>query len=246
MTADAAGNWNDGGCVILTPNPGSNSYSCADLKGCVTALVMYNVSNADHDISVVIGTNCPTPPQTVTVPGTTGGQGLATIVVINGAVISAVTLSMNASQNGDSKIKAFLASLALPQSGITNTQLPADGRQNPFPQFTRFFYYLACAWYGLILKNTATQFLCAQFGPDPADMTLYCVNPGPDARLEKYIVQLDAANPGPVRFVTPSPSGSKQILLQDIPCQNGKQLVWVNVDSASDSQNALISFMRTS
>ncbi|WNG42855.1 hypothetical protein F0U60_01155 [Archangium minus] len=233
------GNWDDGRLVTVTPNPSSNSFVCNNIQNSATCLFLYNSANTDHDIVVTVKTSNSAAPVHVTVPGTTSQKGLATLVLINGMVTNAVTLSMGSDQPADSQVQAFLGSVAFPinTSGIKNLQLPENGSVQNFTQFTRFYDVPGSTWYQLTLTSSVYQFYCAQFGPGGSALTIYCLNPGPYA--EAQVVQADNNNPVPYKFMRP-PSGQPQQKIVQSIFGNAQQWVWINADSITNSQSATI------
>ena len=236
-------NWDSGALVTLTPNPGSNSYTCSTIQNAATALFLYNASQNDHDITVTVLTNNASAPVNVTVPGVTGGQGLATIVLINGNITSTVTLTMGQGQVASTQVQAFIGSLAFPISynpPMSNNSLPTDGTVASFKAFSRFYNVPASTWYALNLTSTIQQFFCAQFGPGQNALTIYCMNPGPNPQAN--VVQATPTNPVPYTFMPASAGKTQQINTSVFG--NGQQLVWINADSVQNSQNATISMMK--
>jgi hypothetical protein len=242
ISAASAGNWDDGRLVTLTVNPGSNSYVCNTIQNAATALFLYNSANTDHDTLVTVVTSNQVQPVIVTVPGTTGNQGLATIVLINGSTTNSVTLSMTIGQPADSQIQAFLGSVAFPinTAGINNIALPENGAVQNFNKFTRFYDVPASTWYQLALTSNVTQFFCTQFGQGGGVVNIYCLNPGPNPVAS--VVQADAANPVPYKLILPT-SGVPQKIVTSI-FGNGLQMVWINADSVNNSQSATIALQK--
>lgn len=237
-------NWNDGRLVTLTPSPGNNSFRCENIQNGATGLFLYNSAGNDHDIVVNVFTSNMQAPKNIVVPGTTGNQGLATIVAINGATTNTVTLSMNPSAPSNTQVQAFLGSVAFPMGGggISNTQLPENGQVMKFSKFSRFYDVPASTWYSLTIQSNVTQFMCAQFGPGGNAMAIYCVNPGPNPAAN--VVQSDDTNPVAVRLIVPA-SGQPQKIVSNL-FGNGQQMVWINADSVQDSASASIALMKLS
>jgi hypothetical protein len=243
LQAGNGGNWDDGRLVSLTPVSPQNSYLCTNIQNAATAMFLYNASGNDHDILVNVKTSNMVAPATVRVPGTTGNQGLATIVAINGTTTTDASLTMNPGQPSGTIVQAFLASLAFPMGGsIPNQQLPDNGALQRFGKFCRFYNALASTWYSLTLQSNVYQFMCAQFGPGQNAMTIYCLNPGPNAASN--VVQADPQNPVKVQFITPDPSTPQQQIVRSIFGNGGQQLVWINADSIQDSQNATVALLK--
>ena len=240
LMTSTVGNWDDGRLVYLTPGA---TFKCNNLQNAVTAVFLYNAANADHDTYVTVSVQNSVAPKRVLVPGVTADQGLATIVVVNGNVTNSVTVSMGADQPTDSKVSAFIGSLAFPlnTAGITNAKLPIDGNTYPFNRFTRYYQVLAAAWYQLVLTSNVYQFYAAQFGIDNTSLTVYCLNPGPNPQAN--VVQADDTNPIPVKLILPT-SGTAQKIVKQV-FGNNQQAVWINADSVTDSQSATISLQQT-
>lgn len=241
MEAVSNGNWDNGGLVTLTPNAGSNTYQCTNIQNAATGLFLYNASGNDHDITVWVTTANASSPTKVIVPGTTGNQGLATIVAINGAATNTVTVTMAAGQPAQTQVQAFLGSLAFPMGGgISNNSMPDNGQPQSFNKFSRYYTVPASQWYEFSLESNVDQFMCAQFGPGQSSFTVYCVNPGPNAAAN--VVQADPANPVAVKFIQ-STDGQKQKLSSTL-FGNGQQVVWINADSVQNSQSATIALSK--
>ena len=60
-------------------------------------------------------------------------------------------------------------------SGLSNKQLPSDGKPYPFSKYCRYYAVPASHWYNLILKSSINQFFSAQFTQNI--VTVFCVNP---------------------------------------------------------------------
>lgn len=232
------GNWDGGQLVTLTVNPGSNNYTCNNIQNEATAIMLYNSAGTDHDTVITVTTANSAAPVKVTVPGTTGNQGLATIVLVNGSVTNSVTVNMTPDQPSDSQVQAVIVSLAFPinTSGISNNQLQANGQKQSFTKFSRFYSVPASNWYQLDLQSNVTQFFCTQFGLGSNSVTIYCLNPGPNPAAS--VVQADANNPVAYKIIVPA-DGQQQKISQSI-FGNGQQVVWMNADSIQNSQNATI------
>ncbi|SOD39828.1 hypothetical protein [Nitrosovibrio sp. Nv4] len=235
------GNWDDGRLVTLDPS--NNQYVCTTIQNGANGIFLYNAANADHDTTVTIVTTNATAPVKVIVPGTTGNQGLAAIVLVNGNVTNTVTISLTSNQPADSKISAFIGSLAFPinTSGINNKSLPVNGVTQNFTAFTRFYAVPASTWYQMNLQSNITQFYAAQFGPGSSAVSIYCVNPGPLA--EANIYQADPSNPVSYKFILPAPNQPQQQIAASL-FGNGSQFVWINADSIQNSQQATISLQQ--
>ena len=234
------GNWDDGRLVTLDKN--NNQYVCTNIQNGANGIFLYNSAGTDHDTTVTIVTANLAAPVKVVVPGTTGNQGLASIVLVNGNATNTVTISLTSDQPADSKISAFIGSLAFPinTAGINNSSLPVNGSTQKFAAFTRFYAVPASTWYQMNLQSNITQFYTVQFGPGSSDITIYCVNPGPSPVANVY--QADPANPVSYKFILPA-SGQPQKISSSI-FGNGTQFVWINADSVQNSQQATISLQQ--
>lgn len=243
FASETNGNWDDGRLVTLNTQAGSNKYTCNAIQNGATGLFLYNSANIDHDITVTVLTANSSAPQKITVPGTTGNQGLASIVLVNGNFTNSVTLSITADQPSDSQVSAFLCSLAFPinTAGIKNLQLPTNGTPQSFNAFTRFYSVPASTWYQMTLQSNVTQFYTAQFGPGTSDVSIYCVNPGPNAAAQVF--QADPNNQVVYKFIQPAPNQPQQKVTASL-FGNGQQFVWIDADSVQNSQEATIALQQ--
>lgn len=238
LSAATGGNWDDGRLVTVTP---SQTYTCTNIQNAATALFLYNASQNDHDIVLRVTTSNTVQPTIVTVPGTTGNQGLATIVAVNGAMTTTVSLSMTSDQPPNSQVQAFIGSVAFPinTNGINNKPLPENGQPQNFNKFTRFYDVPASTWYALTLTSNISQFMCALFAGNSSSMTIYCLNPGPNSAAN--VQQADPGNPVTVKFIQAANPPQK---LQTNIFGNGQQYVFINADSVQNSQSATIALQK--
>jgi hypothetical protein len=207
-------------------------------RGQLYALIFYNSAGADTStqVTVVAGS---LEPKFITVPGTTAQQGLASVLFFNGSDSNTISASIVQGETG-SQIQAFIASVKMPldTTGINNVELPADGNNHAFNKFTRYYTVPASHWYQGTLTSNINQFMSIQFKQEsaivnvlnaPDGTTVHVDGLGIAATKEQYKIN-----------TTPNTSYSWSVR------GDGTQYVWVNADSAQDSQNAAISLQSLS
>lgn len=231
----ASNDWNDG--RLLTLNPGDTA-TCQTLNARqIYGLIFYNSAMNDAGANVSVVWSNSQPPVTVHVPGTTGNQGLATVLLVNGSDTTTVSAAMLQNQPG-TQIQAYIASVKMPTNtgGINNQQLPANGQNCSFTKFTRFYSVPASHWYQAQLQSNINQFISIQFAEQYATINVVnsLVDPSPQVQavgIAQGQFKINTSN-----FQTMSWS------LQG----NGQQMVWVNADSVQNSQSATISLQSLS
>jgi len=223
-------NWNGGQLITLN---GGDTATCQNLNaGQLYALFFYNSAGNDTDAPVRVVWSQSSPPVAVTVPGTTANQGLAALCFVSGDDTNTVSASLTSGQPGV-QVQAFIGSVKMPvdTSGISNQQLPLDGKPHSFTKFTRYYAVPKSTWYSGYIQSNINQFISVQFKENAADV--YIVNCTMDpANVVKF-----AGNTQPLVRV-------QQIKNQQISFDlqgNGRQIVWINADSIQNSQNAVIS-----
>lgn len=231
----AVTNWNDGKLITLKPG---DTATCTDLNsGQLYGLVFYNSASADTSTTVSVIWSNSQPPAIVQIPGTTGNQGLGSVLFVNGSdttTISAAVLQ----NNPGAQIECYIASVKMPTNtaGINNLALPSDGQAHSFNKFTRYYSVIASHWYQAQLQSNINQFTAIQFSEQHATVTV--VNQVVDPSI----------------LVTAVGMAQKQYTIAAVPYQNyswslqgnGQQMVFVNASSAQDSAAATISLQSLS
>lgn len=239
-------NWNTGQ-VVYNQGVGTN-LSCSNLnQGQIYALFLYNSANNDANLQVQVSINN-AQPTWITVPGTTAGQGLASIVLFSGNDGSTVNLVIpNNSQNGNvqtGSVTAWLGSVSMPTntSGLNNNFLPTNGQAQSFNQLNRWFAVPTSTWwtYG-ITGGANVQFITVMFTENSAIVNIVN-NPGTFAvpviyTIGNTIKQTTSTPPAPNTYYVNAVSNNT--LTQQI-FGNGSQYVWMNADSPQDSSGATI------
>ncbi|KVM57931.1 hypothetical protein WJ58_11990 [Burkholderia ubonensis] len=235
----ASTNWNNWQLTTLEPG---DTATCQKLNSDqLYGLIFYNSAGNDAGANLSVVWSQSHEPATVKVPGTTGNQGLASILFVNGSDTTTVSAAMLANQPG-AQVQAYIASVKMPTdtNGINNQSLPADGQTHPFTKFTRYYTVPASHWYQARIQSNINQFITIQFAEQKATVNIVNAmsdDPNDFKTLIKAVGKaVDQYKINPVTFQTTSWS------LQG----NGQQLVFVNADSVQNSQNATISLQSLS
>ncbi|CAB3764519.1 hypothetical protein [Paraburkholderia humisilvae] len=231
----ASTNWNNG--QLITLNPGDTA-TCQKLNANqIYGLIFYNSAGNDAGANISVVWSQSQPPAPVYVPGTTGNQGLASVLFVNGSDTTTVSAAMLQSQPG-AQVQTYIASVKMPvdTSGINNQPLQADGQTHAFSKFTRYYTVPASHWYQAQIQSTINQFITIQFTEQTATVNVVnsLVDPG-------TLIQAVGSAVGQV---------TKNIVKNQTlswPLQgNGQQIVFVNADSVQNSQSASISLQSLS
>lgn len=224
-------NWNDG--QLITMGEGDTATCTGNLNnGQLYCLFFYNSAQNDANTTVnVVWSNSGQPVQ-VNVPGTTAKQGLAALCFIDGSQTSTVSAAVTHANPG-AQIEAFICSVKMPMggSGINNSALPLDSNVHDFTKFTRYYAVPGSHWYSGQIQSNIDQFICVQFKEYQA--TVFVVNQLVDPSMViKY-----AGNAEKLVTLESSENQSVQFNLQG---NAGQQYVWMNADSAQNSNSATI------
>lgn len=223
-------NWNGG--QRLTLSAGVTAQCSALDKGQIYALFFYNSAANDNNATVTVTWSNSQPPVNVTVPGTTGGQGLASLFLVSGDDTTTVSASISTSQP-NAFVDTWIGSVRMPTNttGLTNLPLPINGVPQPFYGYRRYYAVPPSAWQQLIIQSKITQFISVQFQENFATVNI-----------------VNATSQAP-QLVTAVGTAQKQFAINTVQNQtlsvflqgNGTQWVWMNADSQQDSQFATIS-----
>jgi hypothetical protein len=228
-------NWNNGQLISL--NPGDTA-TCQQLNANqLYGLIFYNSAGNDAGANISVVWSQSQPPASVYVPGTTGNQGLASVLFVNGSDTTTVSAAMLQNQSG-AQVQTYIASVKMPvdTSGINNQSLPADGQPHSFNKFTRYYTVPASHWYQAQIQSNINQFIAIQFAEQSAIVNVInsLVDPG------TLIQSVGRATSQVTTNIVKNQTFSW-------PLQgNGQQLVFVNADSVQNSQNASISLQSLS
>lgn len=223
--------WNDG--QLITLKEGDTATCTGNLNnGQLYCLFFYNAAGHDASTQISIVWSNSQPPILLTVPGTTGNQGLAAMCFVDGSQTNTVSASVLQGNPG-AKIEAFIGSVKMPTDtkGINNRSMPLDGQQHSFDKFTRYYSVPESHWYAETIESNINQFMCVQFAEHKA--TVFIVNKLVDpSEVIKYA--------GDSQDLVTVEASDKQIIQGSFQ-GNGRQIVWINADSCQNSQTASIS-----
>lgn len=231
----ASTNWNDGNLITLTPG---DTATCTNLNsGQLYGLIFYNSASADTSTTVSVVWSNSQPPAIVQIPGTTGNEGLGSVLFVNGSdttTISAAVLQ----NNPGAKVQCYIASVKMPTNtaGINNQQLPSDGHAHSFNKFTRYYSVIASHWYQAQLQSNINQFTVIQFSEQSA--TVNVVNKVVDPTILIQAVGMAVNQYKVIQSDYQTVAWSLQ--------GNGQQMVFVNTSSAQDAASATISLQSLS
>ncbi|MDA7427123.1 hypothetical protein PGB28_01530 [Primorskyibacter aestuariivivens] len=232
--AASAINWNGGQRITLRAG---DTATCTTLRpGQIYGIFAYNSAQNDNDADLVCVWSNSQPPVTITVPGTTGNHGLASMGFVSGDDTQTISVSLGTnSQNA--QVEVWLGSVSMPTdtSGLSNQQLPADGTQHSFNKYQRYFAVPPSSWYNVTLVSTITQFISCQFTSKKAEV--FVLNETAAGLLDGQVVTMG-----------PKASAKDTVVITAVQSQStsanisggGQQYVWMNADSEQDSQSASI------
>lgn len=225
--------WDGGQRVSM--NPGDTATCKALSSGQLYAVFLYNTTQADKDISVLITTDNSIEPVPVRVPGTTADQGLASLVLVSGTDTTSVAVAVSTTAGGT--IDCWLGSVSMPTdtSGLNNQQLATNGQAQSFAKYCRYFCVPPTSWHQLTLQSNIQQFISVQFQENFA--TIYVVNPTVKPPL---VYALGSVKVDTDYVITKPKAGSPPQYLQTFIEGDGTQWVWMNADSEQDSSQATI------
>jgi len=226
--------WNGGQRITLENN---QTASCSALhQGQLYALFLYNSAGADKNIPVNVVWSNSQPPRTVTVPGTTANEGLATLVLVSGTDTNTVSISITNTQGAS--IDAWIGSVEMPTNttGLSNKPLPANGQPNAFNTYNRYYAVPPSSWQQLSIQSDTQQFISAQFRENFA--TVFIVNPTSNP-YQRVVAVGNVQKDVDYKIVTPGAGSPPQIISYSLQ-GDGTQFVWMNADSTQNSQHASI------
>lgn len=228
-------NWNGGQRIGI--NVGQTA-TCSTLTNQLYAIFLYNENGADKDIIINVTGSNQTAPIRVTVPGTTKGEGLASIVLVDGALTNSI--SVNVDVTSPAGVDAWIGSLSMPTntSGLSNKELPANGQPQSFNKYSRYYAVPASHWYNLTLQSGISQYFAVQF--TQGLVTVFCVNPTQSStKSSPYIHFFTGFDQADNYTYVPAEASSPQTIQYSLQ-GDGLQTVWMNADSSQDSKSATI------
>ncbi|MCE9687852.1 hypothetical protein LZP73_16855 [Shewanella sp. AS16] len=230
--------WDDGRLINLSQG---ETAVCSTLKsGQLYCLFLYNSSASDHNVDVTLVWSNSQPPVTVTVPGTEGNQGPASLVLVSGR--DTTTISAAITQTSSGSIECCIGSVDMPTNteGLRNRRLPGNGKPSPLLKHSRDYAVPECSWYQLTLENKYNQSLVIQFQQHSA--VIYIVNPAVDAQA--FVTSLITALGSVKRdqdYRVEQPSQGELPQYLSIQFQgDGAQRVWMSFSSEQDSRDTFI------
>jgi len=228
-------NWDDGHIITLNASDTATNQKLNQQQ--LYGLIFYNSAQSDSDAIVNVVWSNSQPPVRITVPGTTGNKGLASVFFINGSDTTTVAASLSQNQPGV-QIQAYIASVKMPTntSGINNIALPLDGSNHNFSGFTRYYCVPQSHWYEAQIQSNINQFISIQFQEQKAVVNIVNCTSDPN-------VNVFAAGAAKTQYTINS--DTSQNLTWNLQ-GNGTQFVWVNADSIQNSASATISLQSLS
>ncbi len=234
-TATSAINW-DGGQRIFVDI--GQTATCGTLTNQLYSIFLYNENGADKDITINVTGSNQTAPIRITVPGTTSGEGLASIVLVDGSQTN--TISVNVDTTSPAGVDAWIGSLSMPTntSGLNNKELPANGQPQSFNKYSRYYAVPASHWYNLTLQSGINQYFSVQF--TQGLVTVFCVNPTISSTTSSPYVHFFTGYDKTTNYkYVPAEATSPQTIQYSLQ-GDGLQTVWMNADSSQDTNAATI------
>ncbi|KJK14422.1 hypothetical protein ACIOVF_25655 [Pseudomonas sp. NPDC087612] len=227
-------NWNGG--QRLTLNAGDTA-TCTTLSpGQLYGIFIYNSAQNQTSATVNVNWSNSQPPCPITVPGTTANAGLASIGFVSGTDTQTVSVSI-APNSGLAQVDIWLGSVSMPinTAGLNNQALQANGELYPFSKYSRYYAVPPSKWMSLTIASKITQFVSCQFREEKA--VVYVINETSNGLLSGQITSIGpTAKTAGVVTILPTSLQSITNTLQG----DGSQWVWMDADSAQDSQSASI------
>lgn len=221
-------NWDNGQLITLGEGDTARAQNLNDSQ--LYGFFFYNAAGNDADTVVDVTWSNSQRPKSVTVPGTTQGQGLAAVLFVYGGDTTTVSAAVTQGNPG-AQVQAFIGSVKMPMGGgIDNRELPANGQPQGFNQFTRFYTVPQSHWYDVRIESDVNQFIVVQFAEAKALVMVVnrLVDPSPDVQAVGQAVNMFTIQTSTTQSIDADMQG------------NGRQIVWINADSVQNSQNATI------
>jgi hypothetical protein len=221
-------NWDNGQLVTLGEGDTARAENLNDDQ--LYGLFFYNAAGNDADTTVEVVWSNSQKPKSVTVPGTTQSQGLASVLFVYGGDTTTVSAAVTQGNPG-AQVQAFIGSVKMPMGGgIDNRELPANGQPQNFNKFTRFYTVPQSHWYDVIVRSDVNQFIVVQFSEAKALVLVVnrLVDPSADVQAVGQAVNMFTIQTSTTQSIDADMQG------------NGRQIVWINADSVQNSQSASI------
>lgn len=228
-------NWNGGQRITLRAG---DTAQCTTLRpGQLYGVFVYNSAQHDNNAALSVVWSNSQPPVKITVPGTTANAGHASVGFVSGTDTQSISVSLP-SNSGIAQVEIWLGSVSMPTdtSGLDNEHLSIDGAQHPFDKYRRYFNVPPASWHELTITSTITQFISVQFRQ--AKATVFVVNETSNGLLDGQIVKMGPTASVPNTVVTTN--ATIQSVTENLQ-GDGTQWVWMNADSADNSDDATIS-----
>jgi hypothetical protein len=222
-------NWNRGQIISLRQSDTARAENLNDTQ--LYGLFFYNSALADADTKVDVVWSNSHRPKSVTVPGTTQRQGLASVLFVYGGDTTRISAAVTQGNPG-AEVTAFIGSVKMPidGGGLDNRRLPANGQPQNFEKFTRYYTVPESHWYDVRVQSDVNQFIVTQFAEAKALVLVVnrLVDPSPDVQGVGQAVDMFTIQTSTTQSIDADLQG------------NGRQAVWINADSVQNSRSATI------
>ncbi|NAW91378.1 hypothetical protein CAG51_12685 [Vibrio sp. V24_P1S3T111] len=227
--------WDDGRLIQLEEG---QTASCTSLvSGQMYCVVVYNLSQHDRNVELTITWSNQQPPATLIVPGTTAGEGNASLILISGSDTS--TISISITQGNGGKLECWLISTSMPTNfqGLESKELPADGSAYHLPKQLIYHSVMNSGWYHLTIINKQTQSFVIQVSSQ--QLIIFVVNPVEHPNLN--LLALGSVQEGKQYLLQMPASGEQPQYSNALIQGKGEQLIWFGASSHQDLENTIIS-----
>ncbi|WP_332400423.1 hypothetical protein [Vibrio metschnikovii] len=228
-------NWDDGRLIELEAG---QTASCTSLvSGQMYCVVVYNLSQHDRNVELTVTWSNQQPPATLIVPGTTAGEGNASLILISGSDTS--TISISITQGNGGKLECWLVSTSMPTNflGLESKELPVDGGTHHLPKQLIYHSIMNNGWYQLTIVNKRTQSFVIQVSSQ--QLIIFVVNPVEHPNLN--FLALGSVQEGKQYLLQMPTSGEQPQYSKALIQGRGEQLIWFGASSHQDLENTIIS-----
>ncbi|PRQ63694.1 hypothetical protein [Vibrio sp. V01_P9A10T6] len=227
--------WDDGRLIELEEGQTASCTSLvSDQMYCV---VVYNLSQHDRNVELTATWSNQKPPATLIVPGTTAGEGNASLILISGSDTSTISLSITQGNGG--KLECWLISTSMPTNfqGLESKELLADGGAYHLPKQLIYHSVMNSGWSNLTIINKQTQSFVIQVSSQ--QLIIFVVNPVEHPNLN--LLALGSVQEGK-QYLLQMPAPGEQPQYSHALIQGkGEQLIWFGASSHQDLENTIIS-----
>jgi hypothetical protein len=238
MAAPAASsriNWDDGRLIELEEG---QTASCTSLvPGQMYCVVVYNISEHDRNVELRTTWSNQQPPATLIVPGTTAGEGNASLILVSGSDTSTIAISITQGNGG--KLECWLISTSMPTNvqGLERKELPTDGAAHHMPKRLLYQSVLNSGWYHLTIINKQMQSFVIQVSTQ--QLIIFVINPLEHPNIN--LLALGSVEEGK-QYLLQMPVSGKQPQHSNVLIQGkGEELIWFGSSSRQDLENAVLS-----